>query len=107
MRPTSGLDYSPPAPSATSSTALVSDRKDHRTARDPRSCRWICPGSGHADPIVGPRHGRCFAFGAAKQRAANMRLVLGQGEVELESFLSCLTSNGLRDRSPIVATFED
>jgi hypothetical protein len=39
-------------------------------------------GSGHADRIVGPRHGRCFAFGAATPHAANMRLVLGEGEVE-------------------------
>jgi hypothetical protein len=46
--------------------------------------RWRMPlsGSGHADRIVGPRHGRCFAFGAATPRAANMRLVLGEGEVE-------------------------
>ena len=42
----------------------------------------VVSGSGHADRIVGPRHGRCFAFRAATPRAANMRLVLGEGEVE-------------------------
>jgi hypothetical protein len=42
----------------------------------------VLSGSGHADRIVGPRHGRCFAFGAATPRAANMRLLLGEGEVE-------------------------
>jgi hypothetical protein len=72
-------------------------------------------GSGHAERIVGPRHGRCFAFGAATPRAANMRLVLGEGEVEprkqkidaLEEPDQLLDLYGVRDHSPIVATFED
>lgn len=46
------------------------------------AARLPLSGSGHANRIVGPRHGRCFAFGAATPRAANMRLVLGEGEVE-------------------------
>jgi hypothetical protein len=48
-----------------------------RTIRRP-----LMSGSGRADRIVGPRHGHCFAFGAATPRAANRRLVLGEGEVE-------------------------
>ena len=55
-----------------------------RAVRIGASARARLPlsGSGHADRIVGPRHGRCFAFGAATPRAANMRLLLGEGEVE-------------------------
>ena len=63
-------------------------------------------GSGHVGRIVAPRDGRCFAFGAAAPDAANLRLVLGEGEVDSGSLLRCLTSNGLRDHTPSVAIFE-
>jgi hypothetical protein len=59
------------------------DVREGRTSEQERTVSWLdLSGSGHADRIVGPRHGRCFAFGAATPRAAKMRLVLGEGEVE-------------------------
>ena len=92
------------------------DRSKRRAVTSSPRISWPrLSGSGHAERIVGPRHGRCFAFGAATPRAANMRLVLGEGEVEprkqkidaLEEPDQLLDLYGLRDHSPIVATFED